>query len=161
MLIHRRASHSFAASTQPLAERAHRVVGREIQPLGAKTLLEPVVDGRLPRRLVVTVHAEPGIVIDHDQLISSPEVRIPGVTRPRLDAVYLVIRDEHPVQVPAAFHTGLIKRLSFTGDERLGDPQIIDHSRVVQPLRDHHAMPPATVFHKNMMPHTPTYTTTT
>jgi ABC-2 type transport system ATP-binding protein len=33
---------------QPSAERAHRIVGREIQPLAAKTLPKPVLDGRLP-----------------------------------------------------------------------------------------------------------------
>jgi len=106
----------------------------------------------------MTVHAEPGIVIDHQQPVILPEVRIPSVTRPGLDPVDLVIRDVRPVKVPAAPGAVLIQRLPLTSDERPGDPQIIDHSRVVQPLCDHHAAPPATVIHKDMMPAHARYT---
>ena len=49
-------------------------------------------------------------------------------------------------------------RLPVTSDERPGDPQIIDHSRVMQPLCDHHAAPPATVIHKDMVPAHARYT---
>jgi hypothetical protein len=49
-----------------------------------------VVNGGPPGRLVMTVHAEPGIVIDHKQPVILPEVRVPGVTRAGPDLVDLV-----------------------------------------------------------------------
>jgi hypothetical protein len=70
-----------------------------------------VLNGTLPGRLVLTVHAEPGIVIDHGQPVIPPEVRIPGVTGTGPDAVDLLSETSAQYRCPAALGAVLLQRL--------------------------------------------------
>ncbi len=139
-------------------ERACRVIGGKVQPLTAKALPKSVVGGWPPGPLIVTRQLEPGIVKDHDQTITLPEVRIPAVTRPGLHPVNLCIRDIYPVQVPAARRAVLVERLAFAGDERPADPEIIKEGRIAQPFSDHYAAPLGELIHaRTLGPAAPAY----
>ena len=106
----------------------------------------------------MTGQFEPGIVKDHDQAITLPEVRIPAVTRPGLHPVDPRLRDIYPVQVPAALRAVLVERLAFAGDERPADPEIIKEGRVVQPFSDHHTAPLRELIHaRTLDPAAPVY----
>lgn len=77
-----------------------------------------MVNGRLLGCLVVTVHAEPSIVMDHEQPVTpsesahaSHDASRPGPGRSRHPR-------SPPVKMPAALCAVLVQRLPFTGNER-------------------------------------------
>src|SRR5262249_14865631 len=109
-----------------------------IELLVGNSLRLAMLDRRRPRRAVETTHLESGVMVDHDHLVATPEMRIPspGLELPS-DAIDVVRPAGDPVDVPAQHRTLIIAQDLVGRDPCAPHPQPVDERLVPQAFADH------------------------